>query len=278
MSETEPDRPAEGTDHAPRWTFAIVERVGAFRDGFLVLGGVVYLAGYLSWTLYAYEHDLGLIPALDAQFFSAGLVPAAIAVAFFGSARFLFYVKRWLGKDLTDREKKVGTLLGALAPALILLGFLPGDVIDGEYARFKPPLLAGGVVCFYAAGCFSRSWFERKIMQPFALFMAWAYLIMGGFWFFYGYYYEWFPLLPQELGGPQPRCVIFDLAVSHLSEQSRRKLGLPPGAAGVQRSGTLHLIFQGSDFTIVERPATPESGRVIFRIRDSTIESIFPCD
>ena len=256
----------------------IIKRIGDLRDGLLVLTTCVYIAGYLSWTSYAFENNLGPIPALDAQFLSAGLVPVMVIVTFYYSTRILFYVRHWLKKSITDRQRKIGYILLGTAAVLVLSSAVVDWVAPDKYANSEASLTIAALVGVYAGLCFSRGRFEKLIMQPFALFLAWSYVILGGFWLLHGYYVVWFPTMPQELGGPRAKCVQLDLATSHLSAETRAQLIGSSDVTGVHRSRALDLIFMGSEFAILETKSSwPESGKIIFRVKNSAIETIFPC-
>ncbi len=53
-----------------------LNRFKNYRDGLMVAIGVSYIVGYGVWPLYAVWHHLGLFPALQAQSFIHGIVPA----------------------------------------------------------------------------------------------------------------------------------------------------------------------------------------------------------
>ena len=63
---------------APKSKLELFKRLGEIRDSLLVLASALYFLGYLSWAFYAWEHKLGLLPVLDAQYFAAGVFPAVI--------------------------------------------------------------------------------------------------------------------------------------------------------------------------------------------------------
>lgn len=71
---------------------------GELRDGFLVIAAVCYSFGYIVWAITAYRNDLGLLPALDFQYFVAGVPPLLV---FLG----LYYIVvggKWLQKMAQD--------------------------------------------------------------------------------------------------------------------------------------------------------------------------------
>ena len=59
-----------------------IKRIGTLRDGVLTSVGVVYIFGYGVWAYNAWRNNLGLLPALQFQYFVAGfLALAAIAAS-----------------------------------------------------------------------------------------------------------------------------------------------------------------------------------------------------
>lgn len=97
-------------------------RVGALRDGLLVLASILYGLGYLVWSVHAWEQDLGLLPALDAQYFVAGVFPALVFLAAFYAYRLITRAVEqlldWLYSEPRTRTK---TLARGLAYALVVV-------------------------------------------------------------------------------------------------------------------------------------------------------------
>lgn len=55
-----------------------MKQIGGLRDGFLVIASVLYILGYIIWSVSAFQSDLGLLPAIESQYFIAGIVPTLI--------------------------------------------------------------------------------------------------------------------------------------------------------------------------------------------------------
>ena len=55
-----------------------LKRLGEVRDGLLVAASLLYTLGYLVRSFNAWQYKLGLLPAVQSQYFVAGLVPALI--------------------------------------------------------------------------------------------------------------------------------------------------------------------------------------------------------
>ena len=55
--------------------FARLRSLGRYRDAFLVLASIVYVVGFVIWSIVAWRRGLGPMPVLDAQYFVAGIPP-----------------------------------------------------------------------------------------------------------------------------------------------------------------------------------------------------------
>jgi hypothetical protein len=270
---------SEGQAASPRKTESFVKRLGDLRDGLLLLAGVLYLLGYLSWALYALETGIGLVPVLDSQYFTAGIVPALIILLFALSVRWL-RLHKWLKRPLPEKTRNVLTTLTYCCVALmIILGVL--RLIFRNSSRDWMIWLAGGyVILFLAAAFFSRARGD-SLVQVMALFLMWCYTILGAFWLFLGYDLRIFPHLPSELGGPKPRCVQLDVDVALLSPETRSQLfGSPIASAtpSVFRSVPLNLIFDGTEYVLLsERPEPASLTNRVYRLRKDCVKAVFPC-
>jgi|GEM_PF-5401341 len=74
-------RPPEtggSTQPGKRGVLSFLTNIGELRDALLVGAGIVYILGYVTWSISAYSLGLGLLPALEAQYFMAGIAPAVI--------------------------------------------------------------------------------------------------------------------------------------------------------------------------------------------------------
>jgi hypothetical protein len=248
--------------------------IGALRDGLIAAGTIVYLLGYLSWAFYAWTHELGVIPALDAQYFLAGLYPFAVLVAFYFLARGLIWLFGWLSTDLSPGQKKLGWTLQTFGAVLLFVGMFGSNAMPAEWAQWATiSAFAGGGVMTVAA-FFSRQEGDRRF-QKFQLGLMWFGSVLGTVFLINIYLASWFPQLPHEWGGPSPRLVQFDLDTTQLSKTSRPVL-LPDAAAaetaGIHRSRDLHLIFDGSDFVLVK--TAPDSSA--YKIQKRAIGGVFP--
>jgi hypothetical protein len=56
----------------PKPVIEALKSLGDLRDGALVVGTLVYVSGYATWSVYAWRHSLGAARALDMQYFAIG--------------------------------------------------------------------------------------------------------------------------------------------------------------------------------------------------------------
>lgn len=56
------------------WLTAIVNKK------LLVVAGMTYVLGYVTWQFHAFINGLGMLPVLEAQYFLAGFIPMIIVV------------------------------------------------------------------------------------------------------------------------------------------------------------------------------------------------------
>lgn len=263
----------------------LLKRIGALRDSVIAFGTGLYLLGYFSWAFYAWTQHLGLIPALDAQYFAAGVFPAAVLLSLYGVARLLRWLARWSRskefseKKESDRKGKTGKVLEIAGAVLFLVGFIATQLTQ-RYALVRFSLIIAGTLSIYASAFFSRRRSD-KFLRMLAQGALWTLLSIGGAWLLLGYFVAWFSKLPQELGGPSARCVELDLNTTKLSQETLR-LVLPDGytveSRETHRSRSMYLIFEGSDFILVK----PESGDTGLlnparKIGKDAIQAVFPC-
>src|SRR5438552_2085552 len=83
--------------------------LGGLRDGLLVLGGLIYGLGYVTWILFADVNSLGPLSVLSTQYFVAGIVPAGLVCGSFVVIRWMF---GWALRRPSHSRKKTSRWLG----------------------------------------------------------------------------------------------------------------------------------------------------------------------
>lgn len=256
-----------------------VEILPKWRDATLVLAGLAYVLGYLSWAIYASEHGWGLAPVLDAQYFAAGVLPALIVISACFLGWWLRWLSQWVRKPVSSRGATIKSILETTGSLSVAVGFV--FILLQRGARVGAGLVVSGVVALIVSSFFSRkkmdSWYHR-----FVLALAWVQLPLIGLSAFLFYIAKIFPGLPQPLGGPRAQCVQLDLDVSKVSAATLQLLApdwpaAHNGQSGVARSRNLYLVLQSNEFLFVQTSReTSSTTNQPFRIRSSEVTSVIP--
>jgi hypothetical protein len=255
---------------------AFVENLAKWRDATLVLAGLAYVLGYLSWAIYVFSHGLGLAPVLDAQYFAAGVLPTAIVIASCFVAWWLRRLSQWIRKPVSSFGKTIKTILEVAGLVLSLVGFILLSV-----SKLSGILIGAGMLAMIVSSLFSRektdAWYHRSLMG-----LAWVYLPLGAILGFFFYTTTIFPGLPQAFGGPRPQCVELDLDAARMSANTLHLLAPewqsnPANPSQIVRSRHLDLVFQTGEYLFLQTSphVSPTTNQVI-RLKSSAVESVFP--
>jgi len=259
---------------------AIVESLPKWRDATLVLAGVAYALGYLSWAIYASDHGWGLAPVLDAQYFTAGIFPVLIVIAACFVGWWLRWVSQWVRKPVSAFGTRVRSILEVAGTLSVLAGFILILVFKHTAPVSGALMIAIGGVAVIISSFLSRekvdSWYNR-----FVLGLAWVYLPLIGTLAFLFYTTKIFPDLPQAFGGPRPQRVQLDVDVSKVSPDTLRLLA-PHWQSGqasqsIARSRIVYLVFQSRDYVflwITDEALSSKSQP--FRVQSSSVLSLLP--
>ena len=252
-----------------------------WRDATLGLAGLDYVLGYLSWAMYASDHGWGLVPVLDAQYFSAGVVPTLIAIAAFIIGWWLRRLSQWVRKPkpATRTANKRWSVLEIIGFCSIVSGFV--FLFFKRNSAVGPILIVIGMLSHIAASFLSHAqsdlWSQRFILS-----VAWIQLPLLGAAAVLFYIARIFPTLPQPLGGPRSECVQLDFDVAKVSAETLQLLApewqkTHTTNSGVARSRNLYLVLQSNEFLLlqVDRQTSSATNRP-FRIKSSEVASVIP--
>jgi hypothetical protein len=247
-----------------------ISRAKSSVDVVLALASILYALGYASWALYAWKFQLGIPPALEAQYLVAGVGPAVILLflaAILVRLRQLARTPRVPQKKIQNALEGTGTLATVVGGGLLLLGRNYGWIA----------LFAGGVL--YGAGAFfSASPMDRFFIKGVTWSGAAAAVLLGLMTILL-YATRVFPRVPVELGGPRLQCVTVDVDPRNFSRETLDTLAAhrSPADTGFVRSKPLWLLLQGPRYVFAEPAADLEAirGRA-FRIDQTRLSAIFP--
>lgn len=230
--------------------------LGERRDGFIVIGAIVYGAGYLVWSYTAWRNGLGQLPALEFQYIIAGILPTLILCAglafghWFVPAQikintFLGQTKGWITNSVL--AVLVLYTLYLFYDTAVVVKWIDGPTFGIESSSLQKIFIMGWVIISIT---------EHKVAPGMAGFIhrynLAVFLALSAF-NLYMIHYE---KLPQVLGGPAPRCAYIDLVRKDISDASllvltRNTAKAEPVRADVVRSDRLWVYFSGSEYLLI---------------------------
>jgi hypothetical protein len=192
-----------------RWSGHLTD----LRDAGLVIGALIYAFGYVTWAVYAYAWDLGPMPALDSQYFVAGVVPFLCTVGLATAAWFINRTARpWLIQQTRARRAAL-----TLPPMLIGLALIMSSA-SATTSTLVGMLLV--MITIFASDTTALSPFKNSTSPGTAcllgcgvMFAALYAMPLGGF-----------SQIPQELGGGAPRCAYIEVDRTQIGSAVQREL------------------------------------------------------
>jgi len=228
--------------------------LGERRDGFLMSGAVLYGLGYLVWSYNAFRNHLGQIPALEFQYIIAGIVPA-IAIILAWSAIMLFDTMRQKAAMLSGKYRGIISITLNIINIFILALWFDREFNIFGTSNIVPLNYYGplGIIIPYLLLLIktnpSSSFFDRlnRFLSPLLLACISVFV-----------YVNFYPLLPQELGGSQPRCAYLDLVREEIAPSSLAVLA-PESRVDIEKnvaskvihSGRVDVYFSSSEYLLV---------------------------
>jgi hypothetical protein len=281
--------------------YRFFQPIGELRDALLVLTSGLYVLGYLTWTSYALENNLGLLPVLDVQYFAAGLVPLFVLLLFYSYGRATLHlnkrIRSWV--EIAGNHRLAGPLsmlLGVASLVPLWYFFKPRTLFMQALVQgsFLILVTLSALLMLNFAAVDPREKREQKsrirrvlgelILMPAKLGVAFGVLIIAGgaLGYLLLYYHFQFPHIPQELGGARPRCAQVDVTRDRLTRETLESI-IPAGGLSddseVLRTARLDVYFSGSNFMLVRPQGAKENAKTdLFQVRDGAINAVFWCD
>jgi hypothetical protein len=253
-------------------TFDWLKWLGDHRDGFLVGIAVLYGLGYAVWSYNAWKNQLGQLPALEFQYIMAGIIPgiiiaiAGLAILFFnklGDMLLVFFKAhtemrklRWVGSLI---------LMSVFLPTMIIIMRKQAQgitITSDKFVLYALPLeavLMYLVLLFYVAIRPSKE-LSKKYQQQMDLGVKANKYMVAILFCLYSLllYINLSAHIPQELGGPRPRCAYVDLVRDDIAPSTlsvlvvKDYIEIPPvSQPKVVRSVKLSVYFSNSDYLLV---------------------------
>lgn len=282
MSAPEVDSPSRLLESHPARERVVSVRsqmrnAAQIRDATLVLAALSYGLGYLTWSTFAAAHGLGAVPALYPDYVMTGLLPLFVLGALHPLSRWIGQYRNWARGTPSASWIRIGKWLSTAA-AVLILASLPLKWIFNEEVY-------GWVLGVFGIVWLARALISRGLGDGFTrgmlLFVIWYLVAFGVVIALVSYWEKVFSRWPQELGGPRPHCVVFDVDASKLSPTMRGALlGSTPAAdsSGWHASRPLYSIFSGGDFVLLKIGPEPLIKREqVFRVPKTALGTESPC-
>jgi hypothetical protein len=238
-------------------TLDSLKHIGEARDGALVIGGILYVLGYIVWSINAWKNKLGLLPALDAQYFIAGIIPTLIIVLVYIGIRFSLDYSRPLPDWINPAANLIGwklVLRRVLLTVLYIVYLLPAVMSwtkwPQKYFPSKAALIFGvgaalsvaisvGYLFFYnKPPAKEKPTFSDRAGQFYRTFMRIMIVTLIGFLALNYYLNLLYSKLPQAMGGVRPRCAYLDVVRNDVSQDTLKALVPPEASAPISSSGS----------------------------------------
>lgn len=260
------------------------------RDWLLVVAGAFYFFGYIVWSINAKRNNLGLLSALDFQYFIAGIFPVITLVAIFFVTISVGALRRRIITSLSSeatgwRKLARNLVFGFLAISLLLIAVTPRSYSHSRYLvtyafmiccliapEFSelPVGLSQKIKYFANNGFESILRLETFIGRQFARLLLIAFPVLGFFWFITSVY----PKLPQEFGGMRPSCAYLDIEKARLSKETVSEIVSTDQSKTIDpilRSVQVEVLFSGSDVIVIRL-----EGKV-YKVTKSAIQAVRTC-
>lgn len=288
MSKPYVRRPEPAQETGPeKW----LKRLGNTRDGVLMSISGIYVLGYGVWSYYAWQHGLGLRPALDVQYFVAGVFPAILLASVVAGIRWDHRVFRFLNFYLLPqggrRFRTSPKYLPTLRRSLFVIWLLACcDVIAVSYLhRTVGPWwlnLLLTLISFYTVMLGTPIIVQRFVPlireeEPAADFWpASGYSLLFGFLVLRLYVLVLYPVIPPALGGVRPQAATLDIVKAQVSPQTLAALlptARPLATGAIARTVPVEVLFQGSS-TILVRPQEAGAASVTYELKSGAVQGI----
>ena len=273
--------------------------IGNLRDGLLVAATFLYILGYIVWAINAYRNELGLLPALEFQYFIAGAPPLLITLGLYfilvGEKRLRTKVRAWIGPSPTGGKLYLCWVISfsaILAAALIMTSASESFKATFPNAPRTWLTLISAVIIVVSPlfiGPLENTFDERKLLHKLfkllhpviVLYLGFLGLVYALMFFIgfaaLGYIYcvDLYPKLPQEFGGARPYYACLDVVKAQMSPETIEGiLPIEPSKSHepVVRSSRLEVLFSGNDVMLVR------SRGKVYKIAKSIIQTVAMCD
>lgn len=254
-----------------------LQRIGNLRDGFLVAAATTYALGWFVWAVNAQENNLGLLPALEAQYFVAGVIPLLILVSVYWSIRGAILFRDWYSKKIKQKRRLSQAIVWGWLVSLVVLLLL--SWLSDRFPGLEPAMYAllwVFMVLFFFLPLSATGW--DRIFWLYRRLLTIMFILLLGFTGIVSYLYAVYPNIPQEFGGLRPRTAYLDVAKAELSKETLKEIfpsGVFDSNSDVVQSNKVDVYYSGHDFILVKlHGQDQDANQSTYEIKQSAIQAI----
>lgn len=254
------------------------------------MAGATYVLGYLVWSVNAWANNLGMLPALETQYFVAGIIPMLILalaiLAFRGERRFRRWYLKWLSPAEIRRLKWKRRLFKAIDGSIVVtivifvvLAILADWIPILKQIIVYLALFLCILILFLPAHKGIRRW-TSLIFYAYQRLLVVMTIGLLSFLAVFLYAFVAYPNIPQEFGGLRPRCAYLDISQNQIAKETLVQI-VPNDVLysnkQVVQSNRVDVYFSGRD-SILIKPHGQEAIKSTFEIKQDAIMAVTWCD
>lgn len=195
---------------------------GPIRDGAIALISIVYVSGYVCWSIHAWRHGLGIATPLDLHYFVAGVpmlvVVGATAVVTFGLKA---AVERVMLPHLNSPRRRERAKIFLVIVVMMSMLLFIGTVRYHQAVRL--PISTSKVALLFIPAllgflAMAVSTYVDPPSDPTTVRVGTRFgLLLSGFMYAYLFIAYLYPMIPGALGGGAPRRAQLDVRTEDMS-------------------------------------------------------------
>lgn len=241
---------------------------------------LLYLTGFLAWSLHASRENLGLLPVSPVQYISVGVIVLLLVISVVGIDLLLHYLS-WnhvvprRGKRRIYVYISITALIGivAVAGGTFVLSMINQwfPMFDDGHVLITMAIISVMIIFFANVGAYLAFSMGAKESRPNGHLYyihknaPWLRSVINSFVIILIFSMLLLPAMSTEFGGAQERTASFDLEIENLSKNTLNDLWPNwnvTNKSGVVRTPDVKVLFSNEEILIV-RSCESRSGELV---------------
>ncbi len=272
-----------------------LQNIAQIRDPILVFSIVSYASGYLIWSFHMWQGGIGFVPALDPQYFIAGILPTVllllVLIAVTKGRKFTSSFCGKLAPDATGKWRKARNSAKIVFYSCVVIWLIAGVFYSGEKIS-ELTMFIIQVICM-PLGVFMvllvpdmfisqrrNDAFTRLLRKFDAIYRkSLSYYLLISFAILAVVLYSLllYPQIPQELGGIKPKPALLELRSATFSDQLLEQLSETSVNSEIVRTVEVDILFYSSNRLVV-RQTNEDGHKSTYDLKRDDVETIIWLD